>query len=266
MAELKLFGKKIFEFRSNKSSLYFQNSSDQLAKSEFLPDFHSMSANQNMGSWGTVDMMPGLSGSLTTTQNARNKKVIKKVEIKKVVVEKTPKEVYILKLLNDETFKVNTDPKYIEEQLQSFKDKLDLSKVSESDFTRGITEISSIMIRLENRKKYGKFKDFFDSYAYTTSSRITELVKNHDYLRLGKSEQFVADFPKEAIEEMKQYTSKTKELCGKKPIFYVIANKKDFEKSEQRRDPILLAQSPFGHFWQIIGAWEAQDMLLLEEL
>jgi hypothetical protein len=259
--EIKVFGKKVFEFRSSKSSLYFQNSADQLAKSEFLPDFHSMSANQNSFGWGEVASM-----NIPTAINEAVVKGSKKVVVEeKKVVEKTPKEVYGLKLLDDTTFKINTDSKYIEEQLQSFKDKLDLSKVSESDFTRGITEISSIMSRLENRKKYGKFKDFFDNYAYTTSTKINELVKNHDYLKLGKSEQFIADFPKEAIAEMKSYTTTTKELCGKKPIFYVIANKKDFEKSEKRRDPILLAQSPFGHFWQILGAWD-EEMLFLEEL
>jgi hypothetical protein len=112
------------------------------------------------------------------------------------------------------------------------------------------------IVRMENRKKYSSVKDFFEEYPYTNSSRIAELVKKHDHLKLGKVEQFLADMPKEAVKAMKDYTAKTKELCGKKAIFYIIANKEDFKKTEKRKDPILLAQSPFGHFWQILGAWD----------
>ena len=64
---------------------------------------------------------------------------------------------------------------------------------------------------------------------------------------------------------MKQYNKHTDELCSKQAVFYIIADKKDFERTSQRRDPILLAQSPFGHFWQILGAWD-KEMILIEEL
>jgi uncharacterized lipoprotein len=71
--------------------------------------------------------------------------------------------------------------------------------------------------------------------------------------------------PKEAVEVMKAYNAATGELCGKQAVFYIIADKKDFKKSDQRRDPILLAQSPFGHVWQILGAWD-KEMIFVEEL
>jgi len=64
---------------------------------------------------------------------------------------------------------------------------------------------------------------------------------------------------------MKNYNKATDKLCGKQAVFYIIANKKDFEKTDKRRDPILLAQSPFGHFWQILGAWD-EECLIIEEL
>ena len=38
-----------------------------------------------------------------------------------------------------------------------------------------------------------------------------------------------------------------------------------FRKAYEKRDPILLAQSPFGFYWQILGAWD-KEMLLLGEL
>src|SRR5258708_4643180 len=47
---------------------------------------------------------------------------------------------------------------------------------------------------------------------------------------------FVPDFPVEAIEAMKDYEHLCYLLCKKKPVFYVIAQQKDFEKRNKRRD------------------------------
>ncbi len=251
--KLKLFGKNIFEFKSEKSNLYMQPAMDRLEKSDFLPDFNTMQAHD----LSDFLVMEGPNGATAVPIKEKKKKGIN--------VQITPKGVYELKMLNDEKFEVNTDPEYVDGQLQDFKDKLDLMKVTEYDMSRGLNEISSIIVRMENRKKYSEFRNFFDEFAYTTSSRIADLVEKHNHLKLGKVEQFIADMPKEAVKAMKDYNAKTKELCDKKAIFYIIANKDDFKKTDQRRDPILLAQSPFGHFWQILGAWD-EEMLFLEEL
>jgi len=77
-------------------------------------------------------------------------------------------------------------------------------------------------------------------------------------------EIFIPDFPVEAIKTMQTYTDKVMEVCGKKPIFYVIAEDDNFKKAYGKRDPILLAQSPFGFYWYILGAWD-KEMLLLSE-
>lgn len=265
--ELKLFGKNVFEFKSSRSSQYFATSSERLEKSEFLPDFNTMQAHDNLSDFlemeSPTSIVQGeIVNGVVVPKKAKKEEKKKEEEVR---VQLTPKGVYELKLLNDEKFTLNTNPEYVDGQLQDFKDKLDLMKVSEFDMTRGLNEISSIIVRMENRKKYSSVKDFFDEYPYTTSSRISDLVKKHDHLKLGKVEQFLADMPKEAVKAMKDYTAKTKELCDKKAIFYIIANKEDFKKTEKRKDPILLAQSPFGHFWQILGAWD-EEMLLLEEL
>lgn len=150
-------------------------------------------------------------------------------------------------------------------QLADFKDKLGLIKSEEYDMRRGVDEIASIITRLENRKKYAEVKEQYEEFPYTTTSKINALVKEQKHLKLGQVAQFLADMPKEATEAMKRYNKATNQLCGKQAVFYIIANKKDFEKTETRRDPILLAQSPFGHFWQILGAWD-EEMLFLEEL
>jgi hypothetical protein len=54
-------------------------------------------------------------------------------------------------------------------------------------------------------------------------------------------------------------------LCNKKAVFYLISEKKQQKEVLRRRDPILLAQSPFGFFWQILGAWD-DEVKFLEEL
>lgn len=249
--ELKLFGKKIFEFTKNKGQVLVYNSLDSLEKSKFLPDFHTFRANNNsdFGGFVTIDSLSA------PKQEPKPKKG----------TEFSPKKVYELRLLNDDSFKLNVDPAYVEGQLQQFKDKLNLISLAEYDISRGTNEIASILARLENRKKYPKFEGFFNDFPYTTTSKIDELLEKHDYLQLGKVEAFLADMPKDATETMKEYTNQTQELCGKKPIFYIIASKEDFKKVAKRRDPILLAQSPFGHVWQILGAWD-KEMLFLEEL
>jgi len=260
--KIKLFGKNIFEFSSQGERL-FEHSNNIIKKSKFLPDFYSMSDNHPLGSSDYT--MYVSEGTITSGTKSVPQKIKKVKKVKKEKEHLTLRGVYDMKMLNEKSFKINTNAKYVEDQLQSFKDKLNIIGASETDMERGVQEISSIILRMENRKKYSKFKKFFENYPYASTIKIIELLENHKYLKLGKVEQFLADMPKEAVKEMKDYNKNTKDLCGKKPLFYIVADKKDFEKSKKRKDPILLAQSPFGHFWQILGVWD-KEMLLLEEL
>lgn len=264
--EIKLFGKHVFSYRGRQGNTLFEQSSESLKKSEFLPDFNTMRAHDNFSEFLELTQSNTPEDPSAPRRKGAESKAVKP-EDEKINVKITPKGVYELKLLNDDAFTMNTDKEYIEGQLQDFRDKLDILKLAEFDMSRGQNEIASIIVRMENRLQYPKHQSFYEEFAYTTSSKISDMLKGkgHDHLRLGKVEQFIADMPKEAVAVMKAYNKETKELCGKKAVFYIIADKKDFEKTEQRRDPILLAQSPFGHFWQILGAWD-EEMLLLEEL
>jgi len=125
-------------------------------------------------------------------------------------------------------------------------------------------EVIDMVVRLENRRQWEKYKDFFEQFDYTTTEKINALLSKYD-LVLKSSDLFIPTFPKEAIEIMDKYESKVVELCNKKPVFYVIAENEKFKKEFGRNDPILLAQSPFGIFWDILGVWD-EEILLLEEL
>lgn len=256
--KIKVFGKDLFEARTSKAdSLLCQISSSQ-KESKYLPDFLTAHNDNSLSNWVTIQN--SVTGAMIAGPAADTKK-----EAPKPVEKKTPKDVYDLKMLHDKSFKLNMDPKYIDETLASFKDKLNLIKTEEYDMRRGVDEISSIIIRMENRKKYSEVKEVFEQYPYTTQSRVDDVIKENDYLKIGQVAQFLADMPAEAVEAMKKYNKGCEKLCGKQAVFYIIADKKDFEKTVKRRDPILLAQSPFGHFWQILGAWD-KEMILLEDL
>ena len=263
--EIKLFGKSLFQFMG-KGEILYQSGESAAKASKFLPDFHSMRSGGWGGDYATLTTEWSGPGQITTnavTRVTKGKKT--KTVIKQEPVKVTPKGVYNLKMLNDASFRLNTDPKYIDEQIVDFKEKLSLIKSEEYDMSRGTNDIASIVMRLENRKKYPEVKAFFDEYPYTTTTKINDVIKTHSHLKLDKVAQFVADMPKDAIRAMKNYNINTDKISGKQAVFYVIADKKDYEKTDKRKDPILLAQSPFGHFWQILGAWD-EEMLFLEEL
>ncbi len=125
-------------------------------------------------------------------------------------------------------------------------------------------EVIDMVTRLENRRRYKEFESFFSQFDNTTTDKINALVDKYK-LVLKTSDLFIPKFPKEAMDIMKSYRENVKKLCGKSPVFYVIAEVAMFKSEEKRNDPILLVQSPFGIYWQVCGAWD-KELVLLEEL
>lgn len=125
-------------------------------------------------------------------------------------------------------------------------------------------QIDGMLKRLQNRKKYKEVHDFYEKFPNTSDEKIDELLKKYK-LTIQTSELFIPTFPQEAIDVMKEYTEVTKKITGETPVFYVIAEEGDFQEKYKKNDPILLVQSPFGFYWQILGAWD-EEMLLLHEL
>lgn len=125
-------------------------------------------------------------------------------------------------------------------------------------------EVEGVIERLENRKQYAKHVAFFTQFQNTTDEKIEALLTKYD-LEMKSPDLFVPEFPDQAVSIMKKYTETCKKICDKKPVFYVIAEPGDFKEKDKKRDPILLAQSPFGFYWQILGAWD-KEMIMLGEL
>lgn len=151
------------------------------------------------------------------------------------------------------------DCENLDEKIASLKDK---SKLVNQRFVGA--QLNGLIKRLENRKRYHEEYEFYHSFPNTTEEKIDDLLSKYK-LVMQTSDLFIPVFPPEAIAIMKQYTAVTKKITGETPVYYVIAEEKDFEKKREKLDPILLVQSPFGFFFQVLGAY-GKEMLLLSEL
>lgn len=253
---LKLFGIDLFSFKAEGQNRLFSVAHREALDSKYLIDFiHRRGFSPE---WGDDSVF--LDFDQIGTKRGRGRP--KKEAAGKPTV--TPVGIYEAKMLNDAKLVINTTGDYLVGQIKTFKEKRNLLR-DNYDTDNGKLEIASMLMRLDNRKKYKEYEAKFAVWPYTTNAKIKEVVNAYSNLEVGVVETFMADMPEEAVKAMKDYAALTDSLCGKKPVFYVIADKKDFKKTHSRKDPVLLAQSPFGHFWQILGAWD-KEMILLEEL
>jgi hypothetical protein len=259
---MKLFGKDILKKKHEANELY---------------DFaqHGLLKEHNFIATSDLDLM-AISGDDDISKDYLNKVA----ENNKKALDgtsKTPKEVYLLESLNDRDFVLNCDRAYVEKQVQSLRRKAKLLPKEEAKKTpwgmsitsggviNGRLEVESLVERMENRLKYADFKEFYEEFPYTTSKKINELLEHVTNLRARRLEEFIPDLPDEALDVIERYNAQTLALCGKKPVYYMIADKKDFGEMDEKRDPILLAQSPFCLGWQVLGAWD-EEMVYLGDL
>lgn len=266
---MKLFGRELFTFKKEPGVMYdFAQHGILDVRSMGLMEFDGIAMEQTVAA---------------TPRRGRPPKQVKPpVEKPKL----TPKQVMELKSLNDNNFHIRRDEEYLAEQLRIVAEKIEfLGKKPKARKTRrspnfgipepesyesgsikfGRDELESIQERLLNRRRLDEFKGILEKYPHTSSALIGKVLSEHSHLRANTAGQFVPDFPTDAIKSMKEYDEMCISLCNKKAVFYVIAQNKDFQRVAARRDPILLAQSPFGHFWQILGAWD-DEMIYLGDL
>lgn len=240
------------ELKAYQTVLRGSMSDDNGLNDTYLFDFKNFSSQYNQGIRAFINDTPELDinsdGDSYEGTESNNKKQPKKIAIKPKDVlaqlERVP-DPFTLTLLDD--------------KIEMLKEK---SKLIVQHYSK--REVDALIQRLENRKKYIENKAFFDKYQNTTDEKIDILLSKYD-LVMKTSDIFIPEFPSDAIKTMTEYTEAMIKLCGKKPVFYVIAEPDKFKKAYEKRDPILLVQSPFGFFWQILGAWD-EEMLLLSEL
>lgn len=169
----------------------------------------------------------------------------------------TKKPVDIYEEIISEVPKINL--KDLDRQIKLVKERKDeLSKhMRHQDFNH---ENMALMF-LDARKKYLKHKDKF-KWPVTNKDLIDKLCKKykvkmeglHNYYRL---------VPKEGVEEIKKFGDALGYVSKADAIFMLIIS-----DEERPKDPILLAQSPFGSWYYILGAWDKEveivDKLIYE--
>lgn len=211
---------------------------------DFKPQWESTRGGVFMGVEGVVPMNDGPNEGGGENEE---KKVVKLSKKPIDVVDELEKQPNPFTLVN------------LDDKIEMVKDKVE---IIEQYYAK--REMKGLLERLENRKKYDKHKKFYEQFPNTNMESIDKLLDKYN-LVMKESDLFIPEFPKEAIDVMKRYNRETKKLCGKEPKYYVIAEEEKFKKAYEKRDPILLVQSPFGFYYQVLGAWD-EEMLIVSEL
>lgn len=109
------------------------------------------------------------------------------------------------------------------------------------------------IVFLKARKKYMKYKDDF-KWAITNKDLIDKLCKKYKVRMVGIN-LYYRNIPKEGVDEIKKFGTALLNINNSDPQFKLII---DDNGKETKKDPILLAQSPFGNWFYILGAWDRE--------
>lgn len=271
---MSFFGSKLFDRRLNKLYDFAQNG--------ILNNW-----GDNSSVYQSYDFVPVGAVTVNNNQVLSNVGQAKPKAKPKPKKELTPKEIYTLETLNIPEFQINCEPEYLDDQIVLLQNKLGLLPMPPKPLKRrwfgfpevmmdvpppmtaqesyGRQEIESMVERLSNRRKFPSAEKEFAEWPYTTSHAIADLLKKHGHLEAVNFTTMLSELPKDAVTQATKYNDLIRVICGKTGVFYLIRPTAARKEVEKRRDPILLAQSPFGFFWQILGAWD-DEVKFLEEL
>ncbi len=138
----------------------------------------------------------------------------------------------------------------VDEQIETINKRKDFI-LKNFDFNP-VDEIEALHF-LEARKKYLKFQDSFNWPAVTFES-AQKLCKKYKLKQTSLSINY-KNLPTEAIDEMEAYIQVWEKVREDKPLFVLIV---DDGGRETKKDPILLAMSPFGKWYHFLGAWDKE--------
>jgi hypothetical protein len=117
----------------------------------------------------------------------------------------------------------------------------------------GVNDEKEALGYLKARAKYKSAKKFF-KWAITNQEMIDKLQKKYK-VQLCSFASYVKCVPNEALDELEKYMNAYHKVRKEDPELKLIT---DYQGPEHRRDPILLARSPFGRWWYVLGAWDKE--------
>lgn len=134
---------------------------------------------------------------------------------------------------------------------------------------RGTPDEDEALIFLYSRQKLQKLKgEHAFTWPVTTRDKITKLCKTYK-LELVNFRGYYKTVPMEAIDELEKFCKEYERFTDTEPDFKLIIDDapapEERQSRERKKDPILLASSPFGRWYHVLGAWD-KEVLVIDEL
>lgn len=162
---------------------------------------------------------------------------------------KTQKPVEVFQELHSKI--PNMDLNNLDEKIKSIKKR---KKAMEEYIGNTSTEDEDLALTyLKARKKFLKYAHLF-IWEVTTEELIDQL-KNKYKITTASLANFYKCVPEEGVEQLKAFTKAFHKVCDDEPRFKLLIEE---ESKEHKKDPILLAQSPFGNWYYVLGAWDKE--------
>lgn len=125
------------------------------------------------------------------------------------------------------------------------------------------------LIFLYSRQKLQKLKGQHNfTWPVTTREKIEKLCKTYQ-LSLVSFRGYYKTVPMEAIDELEKFCKEYEKFTDTEPDFKLIIDDapapEERQSQERKKDPILLASSPFGRWYHVLGAWD-HHVAVVDEL
>lgn len=182
------------------------------------------------GNWGGMIEVPFYN------DGSDKRKVVKPVDVFKQIIGKEPK--------------INLEN--LEGELEIVKKRADFLKENFPDI--GISDEEIALKFLQARKKYEGTKDSF-RWPVTSQEKIDKLCSKYK-LRTVSFTSFYKTVPAEGLNEMEYFMEAYQKVRKDEPFFQLIVDETGEET--KKADPILLAGSPFGNWYYVLGAWDKE--------
>lgn len=116
---------------------------------------------------------------------------------------------------------------------------------------------------LRARQKFAKTEHLFKDWPITTDEMIQNLVKKYK-VQFVSFYGYSKSLPIQATEQLEKFGDAWEKVVDDdtKPDLRMIT---DYKGTEHKKDPILLAASPFGAWWHILGAWD-EEVKIVDDL
>ncbi len=117
------------------------------------------------------------------------------------------------------------------------------------------TDENTALQYLRARKKFKEYSEL--KWAATNQDLINKLCAKYKVKQVTFN-LYYKSVPNEGIDEIEKFAEIFKKIIRKEDITNMLHLIIDDGGEETKKDPILLAKSPFGNYFYILGAWDKE--------